>query len=196
MLDILIRNWHPGIGDPSAMGWVTVVAYFIAAIVLLRQWRLSAEIYQNHLKMHRRLLFLFAVTMIGLGINKQLDLQTWLTNVGGDISRAQGWWENRRVAQAVVLTLIVLCGGALMMVIVKADGVVKEHRMALLGFLVLIVFVVVRASSFFQMDRLINFRVFGFRMNWFLELGGIAIIAASAMQGVRKARALRRGGTD
>ena len=196
MLDILIRNWHPGIGDPSAMGWVTVVAYFIAAIVLLGQWRLSAEIYQNHLKMHRRLLFLFAVTMIGLGINKQLDLQTWLTNVGRDISRAQGWWENRRVAQAVVLTLIVLCGGALMMVIVKADGVVKEHRMALLGFLVLIVFVVVRASSFFQMDRLINFRVFGFRMNWFLELGGIAIIAASAMQGVRKARALRRGGTD
>ena len=178
------------------MGWVTVVAYFIAAIVLLGQWRLSAEIYQNHLKMHRRLLFLFAVTMIGLGINKQLDLQTWLTNVGRDISRAQGWWENRRVAQAVVLTLIVLCGGALMMVIVKADGVVKEHRMALLGFLVLIVFVVVRASSFFQMDRLINFRVFGFRMNWFLELGGIAIIAASAMQGVRKARALRRGGTD
>ena len=182
MLDILIRNWNPRIGDPSVMGWVTVVAYFLAALLLWVQWRQAPVLYQEHLRTHRLLLLFFAVSMFALGINKQLDLQTWLTNVGRDISKAQGWWENRRVAQAIVLAGIMACGGGLMLVILRAGGVLKVHRLAMFGFLVLVVFVIIRASSFFQMDRLINFRVLGFRMNWFFELTGIGIIGASALR--------------
>lgn len=182
MLDILIRNWNPRIGDPSVMGWVTVVAYFLAALLLWMQWRRAPMLYQDHHRIHRLLLLFFALSMFALGVNKQLDIQTWLTKVGRDISKAQGWWENRRVAQAIVLAGIMACGGGLMLVILRAGGVLKVHRLAMFGFLVLVVFVIIRASSFFQMDRLINFRVLGFRMNWFFELTGIGIIGASALR--------------
>ena len=191
MFDILIRNWNPRIGDPSVMGWVTVGAYFLAALLLWVQWRQAPSVYKEHLGMHRLLLLLFALAMFGLGINKQLDIQTWLTNVGRDISKAQGWWENRRVAQMMVLAGIVACGGLLLFVIVRSAGVLKAHRLAMVGFLVLVVFVVMRASSFFQMDRLINFRILGVRMNWLCELAGIGIIAASAIRAW-----VRHRGTD
>src|SRR5262245_10532966 len=31
-----VGNWSPGIGDPSVVGWVTVVLYFFAALICLR----------------------------------------------------------------------------------------------------------------------------------------------------------------
>jgi hypothetical protein len=43
-----------------------------------------------------------------------------------------------------------------------------------------VTFVLVRASSFHRMDELISWRILGLRMNWLLELGGIALIAANA----------------
>jgi hypothetical protein len=182
MLDILIRNWNRRIGDPTVMGWVTVGAYFLAALLLWIQWRQAPMLYREHLRTHRLLLLFFAVSMFALGINKQLDVQTWLTNVGRDISKAQGWWDNRRVAQAIVLAGIIAGGCGLMLVILRAGGVIKAHRLAMFGFLVLVLFVITRASSFFQMDRLINFRILGFRMNWLFELIGIGIIGASAIR--------------
>ena len=32
-------GWRPGIGDPTALGWVTVVAYFIAAVLSYMSYR-------------------------------------------------------------------------------------------------------------------------------------------------------------
>ena len=90
------------------------------------------------------------------------------------------------MAQAIVLAGIMACGRGLMLVILRAGGVLKVHRLAMFGFLVLVVFVIIRASSFFQMDRLINFRVLGFRMNWFFELAGIGIIGASALRALAR----------
>lgn len=191
MLDILIRNWNPKIGDPTVMGWVTVVAYFLAAGLLCLQSRKVSIDHRENLRLHRGLILLFAITMIALGVNKQLDIQTWVTNVGRDISKAQGWWENRRVAQVIVLAGIVLFGIGLVAVIVRAGGVLKAHRLALFGYLVLLGFVIMRATSFFQMDRLINGRILGIRMNWVFELCGIGIIAASAIKGL-----LRRPESD
>lgn len=182
MLDILTRNWNPRIGDPTVIGWVTVGAYFLAALLLWIQRRQAPMLHQEHLWTHRLFLLFFAGSMFALGINKQLDVQTWLTNVGRDISKAHGWWDNRRVAQAIVLAGIIAGCCGLMLVILRAGGVIKAHRLAMFGFLVLVLFVITRASSFFQIDQLINFRILGFRMNWLFELIGIGIIGASAIR--------------
>lgn len=182
MLDILTRNWNPRIGDPTVIGWVTVGAYFLAALLLWIQRRQAPMLHQEHLRTHRLFLLFFAGSMFALGINKQLDVQTWLTNVGRDISKAHGWWDNRRVAQAIVLAGIIAGCCGLMLVILRAGGVIKAHRLAMFGFLVLVLFVITRASSFFQIDQLINFRILGFRMNWLFELIGIGIIGASAIR--------------
>ncbi len=195
LTEILSKNWNPRIGDPSIMGWLTVAAYFGAAGLLLWKWRWAPAIYAEHLRAHQRILLGFAVLMIALGVNKQLDIQTWLTNVMRDVSKAQGWWEDRRYFQAAVLGTIVLAGVALLGVIVRLRGVMLRHRLTLLGFLFLVIFVVVRASSFFKMDRLINFEIAGVRMNWIFEFTGIGIIAWSAYRDLRLGGSAKHDGT-
>ena len=189
--EILSRNWKPGIGDPTVMGWVTVVGYFVAAFLLLYKRKLALSLFPSHWKKHRWLLLGFALLMIALGINKQFDLQTFMTNVGRDTAEAQGWYENRRMVQIALLAVLGIGVLALGFVVMRVRGVLRPHRMSLVGMLFLLGFVAMRASSFFKVDRLLGFEFAGVKMNWVLELGGIGIIIASvlvSLAALRKAR--------
>ena len=57
----------------------------------------------------------------------------------------------------------------------------KATRLAVLGALSIIVFVVVRAASFHKVDQLIGATFMGLRWNWILEMGGLLIIHAAAI---------------
>ena len=68
-------RWHPGIGDPTLLGWATVVGYFGAALLAYRALRLHQAAPPSR---DRRLLLGFwaavLCAMALLGVNKQLDL--------------------------------------------------------------------------------------------------------------------------
>ena len=59
-------------------------------------------------------------------------------------------------------------------------------RLSTIGSLMVIAFVVIRAASFHHVDQVINFRLGGVRMNWVLELGAIAVVAAGAWKKGRR----------
>ena len=42
-------------------------------------------------------------------------------------------------------------------------------------------FIIIRAASFHQIDHLLGLSIVGFKVNWLLELGGIACIAIAAI---------------
>jgi hypothetical protein len=183
-------RWHPGIGDPSIGGWVTVAAYFGTAILAYRALRLSKS-------RHERSLVVFWLLMLCvlvlLGINKQLDLQSWFTEVGRDLAKSQGWYEERRAVQTSSIAALVLCGLTGTMVLTVSMRRVIGHIVgAVLGLGFLVTFVVLRAASFHHVDQWLGSGVV--RLNWALELGGIALIALSAwrqtpgLRGVRKPR--------
>jgi hypothetical protein len=114
-----------------------------------------------------------------LGINKQLDLQSWFTQVGRDLATSQGWYQDRHSVQKVFLAALVLSGlmgMALMGLWLRR--VVHCIAGAILGLGFLVTFVAVRAASFHHVDRWLGDGVV--RMNWMLELGGIALVALSA----------------
>jgi len=222
-------RWHPGIGDPSVVGWLTVVAYVVAALLALRAARLhragshrddpprdrahAAEPGQAHNLQalveqarhssrpvtftHQEWLLvrfwaLVFVVMLALGLNKQLDLQTFFTEVLRDLSHAQGWWEARRPFQVAFIGLIALCGGGVTIVLALVMRQVL-HRVvgALFGLGALVTFVIVRAASFHHVDVLLGRgRV---RLNWVLELGGIALIVISALRQTSTERDRQRG---
>lgn len=170
--------WRPGIGDPTVMGWVTVAAYFGAAFLCLRE--LTAVLRKQGGR--EKTVFWAALTalLVLLGFNKQLDLQTLLTLTGRRIAIAQGWYENRRILQVLFVAVVGIGGGLSVWVMRR---LVRKHldlRLPLLGFVVLLVFIVVRAASFHHIDQLINFRFAGVRMNWVLELGAIALVSVGA----------------
>jgi hypothetical protein len=170
-------RWHPGIGDPTLMGWVTVVAYAIAAALAFHAHRVA----QRDTRALR--LFWGAVTLLlaALCVNKQLDLQSWAAEIARDLARQQGWYARRRPIQvlAIVAFAVVSAAGVLSLA-VALRSYLRALWIALLGVAELVVFVVIRASSFNKVDQLIGTTFVGARVNWILELSGIALVGWGA----------------
>lgn len=178
-------GWSPGIGDPTPIGWFTVVAYFWAMLVCYRAWRLCSRRGRES----RRLAWGWAslcALMAFLGLNKQLDLQTWLTVVGRQMAKDQGWYEQHRTVQVwfiAGLTLMAIGTGIVGSALMRRH--LREFWLALVGGAFISLFVVVRAASFHHIDHLLGSSILGFRMNWILELTGIACVGLAARRFLR-----------
>ncbi|MHC9418165.1 hypothetical protein ACYZX9_06175 [Sphingomonas citri] len=180
-------RWHPGIGDPTPIGWITVLAYFTAAL-------LCAAAQRREKAGPRPRPFWLAVTvlLVLLGINKQLDLQSLFTQVLRDRARAHGWYEQRREFQALFIFAIAAIGAAFL----AALPYVMRHQprarnITLAGLVFLYCFILVRASSFHHVDWALSRTIFCIRLNWVLELSGIIIAAAGALLVMRRQKAGR-----
>lgn len=184
-----IGSWSPGIGDPSVMGWVTVVLYFVAAAQCFFIGRRHDLAFA---KFERGLWRLIALGLLALGINKQLDLQSALTEAGRLIAREQGWYEQRGELQRmfIIEVAVVLAILAVLLAVITRRAPAPT-RVAVLGSCVLLGFVVIRASSFHHMDVLIDMSWLGIRMNWVLEIGGILVVFAGARLRLRQKQAPR-----
>lgn len=194
-----IGEWSPQIGDPTAIGWFTVVAYFVASWLAFRAFRAAAggasvrdtlrHSFGPEANAHARVgLVWWAITcMLGfLGVNKQLDLQTALTELAKLIAHAGGWYDNRRVVQLAFILLLVLVAGAALAALVRfGRPALGRLRVALVGVVLLGLFVCVRAVSFHHVDILFGTDVHGFRLNWILELSGIGVLGYAARREVR-----------
>ena len=201
-----VGSWSPGIGDPNVMGWVTVVAYLSAAYLCFavhRNWRASGgptikaqtwrPIALALLGQRRRLAALpeavrmsalwkaIAIGLLFLGINKQLDLQTALTEIGRLVAAKQGWYERRQRVQIDFIIGVVLVGVWLICsVLLLAGRNLPRLGVALVGIVFLCCFVAIRASSFHHVDVLLGTYLGGLKINWIMELGGIALVGVGA----------------
>jgi len=175
LFDCVFSAWSPQIGDPTLIGWATVVSYAIATALAL------GVVITNH---GRGRLFWVVVTgvLFLLAINKQLDLQSALTAAARCLAQAQGWYEDRRSVQIAFILFVAIAALVLGLTLAwTMRRQLPQIWLALLGLCLLLGFVAIRAAGFHHMDRLIAFEVGGIRVNWLLELGGIALIAINAL---------------
>ena len=191
-------RWHPGIGDPTPLGWVTVVAYLVTAAMAFRgSARVHAARTQAADPGRTRTVARFwlgvGIVMIALGINKQLDLQTYFTESMRDLALSQGWYEDRRRYQVAFIAALGLGGVlALGLIALALRQVIGEVLGGALGLVLITMFVLVRAASFHYVDRLLG--TGKLRLNWVLELSGIAVILLSALRAdSRRTRATAPG---
>ncbi len=174
-------EWSPGIGDPSVMGWLTVLAYFICAFKALRVTRNYELIFNAPILRQKWLWAALTAAMVFLGINKQLDLQTLFTATARWLALEQGWYAERRSMQiAFIATIGVLGLVSMCFLLFFYRASIKRHLLAIVGICLLLVFVFARATSFHQMDHIIGMQLLGLKLNWVLELGGIALIYINA----------------
>lgn len=168
-------GWTPTIGDPTIYGWVTVFAYGVAALLC---WK--ARPTGNHSE--ERAWAALSLLLAALAINKQLDLQTLLTDVGRTTAKAHGWYRDRRIVQAAFIAALIAAAvvGVIYLFRTYRDACLAL-RGALAGTVVLFAFVLVRASSFYKVDLLINSSLAGVRTNHVMELGGIVVVAGCAL---------------
>jgi FtsH-binding integral membrane protein len=168
-------NWSPGIGDPTVGGWITVVLYLSASISC---WITARKLSPADAQLlHERHAWLaIAVLFLLLGINKQLDLQSALTEIGRKLAYSEGWYPERRFVQVAFIGFVALaCLFAMIILLIWARHTPGPTWLALLGTVTVFGFVLIRASSFHHMDRFIGTRILGFRWNWILEMGGISL---------------------
>ena len=173
-----IGRWSPGIGDPTLVGWATVVLYFLGAWQCYR----VATIFTIKLRPYEGVIWWTLVYgLLALGINKQLDLQSALTEIGRILATQQGWYEKRYKVQVIfiygVAAFATLATIALAFVARKAP---VATLFTLAGCVFLLTFIFIRAASFHHFDLYINSVFLGLRMNWILEIGGIFIIIIGA----------------
>jgi hypothetical protein len=168
-------HWTPGIGDPTIAGWVTVATYFIIALLcfLARKSSTGPE---------RHWWTGLVALMILMGINKQLDIQTLFTDIGRDLARSRGWYDQHRVVQVYFIIGLIVSG--LITAVTLGMTVGRKSRAwartAMLATCGLGVFVLIRATSFHHVDEMLGLKLGGLRYNNILELGPLLLIALAA----------------
>jgi hypothetical protein len=171
-------RWVPGLGDPTWFGWLTVFAYLATGGLCLANRALAADALRPS-----GFWLILAIFLFALALNKQLDLQSWFTQVGRDLAQAQGWYESRRIVQVGFIAALVI--GGIVVAFLLRHGLRDSwaaYRVAIVGVIVLMVFIVARAATFHHIDRLIGVQFEGVRLNFVVEMGAIGIVAFGALQ--------------
>ncbi|MFX0547482.1 isopropylmalate isomerase [Roseovarius sp. S1116L3] len=175
LADCVFARWSPQIGDPSIIGWITVASYFIVSVF-------SVMVSYRQFGRHRMFWLFLTVLLFALGVNKQLDLQSALTAVGRCLAQAQGWYAERRTFQLRFIISIIISSflfGPLLVWLMRRH--LRRVWLALIGILLLLVFVAVRAIGFHHFDQFIGYEIGSIRINWVFEIGGTTMIGFNAL---------------
>ena len=164
------------VGDPTIMAWVVVAAYFAAAIGCFLKAKAPNGFGNNY-----SFWLYLAATLLFLGINKQLDLQSWLTETLRDSAKNHGWYAYRSQLQVIFIGAL---GVGLLLVMLSVRLLLanswRRYKLTWLGIALLCLFILIRAASFQHVNVLLNADFFGLKMNVALELGGLLLIIFDA----------------
>ncbi|MEM7741138.1 MAG: hypothetical protein AAF225_10095 [Pseudomonadota bacterium] len=168
--------WRPTIGDPTVTGWLAVCLYAaVSSVALTLAAACRPPIFQRP---ELRFWAFLALSFAALSVNKQLDLQSLMTELGRLLAKEHGWYNTRRYVQGAFIVGVgasALLG--LLTVVALSLRAPWPNRIAQLGTALVIAFVAIRASSFHGMDLFISYEpIPHLRMNAVLELGGITLV--------------------
>ena len=164
------------------IGWLAIIVYIAAAYLCFRAARAPrCSDLESEKRQSGAFWYILGIALIALGLNKQLDLQTLLTEVGRGIAKAEGWYRGRAVVQRSFIGWVV-CGGAVafvfMMFLIRRA--LLRQGLALAGMTLLVCFIAIRASSFHQVDLMLGSRIGALNASSAFELSGLVLIGLTA----------------
>jgi hypothetical protein len=183
------------VGDPTVLGWFTLVAYLSAAVL---SWRASRVCRWGAFAMQpsdpqeagrrRRLTAWWigiAILLILLGINKELDLLQRLVRVWGKaVALDQGWYENRKALQRTfVASLMVLTAAIAGVVLHWLREVWRRIAPAMAGIALIVSYALLRAALFNAIPASHHGLVA--TSMWVVEIAGIILVIWAAVRGPR-----------
>ena len=180
----MILDWEPRIGDPTFLGWATVVAYFATAgLCICTARRVAKRVPESQVARQMWIWLVVALLLIALGINKQLDLQGLFVAVGRSVAERQGWYEGRRRVQLLfILVMLVLSAAGFTTLLWVARRRLSEYGWLLAGTAGILIFIVVRAVSFHHFQEFFAFPIVGVKTHRLLELSAISMLAMAAFK--------------
>jgi hypothetical protein len=150
---LAVSDWSFGVGDPTVMGWLVCIGYFAVAYLCWERGRRCAGM---TLLRSRRFWMALAILLVALGFNKQLDFQKLVTQFARAYAKEGGWYRERQSVQ-VALVGIALAGIAGLMAwgafLLRRE--LRSTWLAMVGVVLLGVFVVIRAVSLHRLESLL-----------------------------------------
>ena len=160
-------SWHPELRSYDALRIALTLGYAVATLLTgFRAWQTRRWFWA-----------LAAACLLLLTLNKQLDLQTFVTETGRCVARYQGWYSARRGPQAD-LTNVVL--GLLTLGIATSLILIRRNQLMTLGLLLSAALLALRILSFHNMDSLLQTRAFGLPAHGFAEAGVLLLMLYAA----------------
>lgn len=195
MLDRLIRlkdcaatTFAPALGDRDPLNLTLLAGYVLATVLaalILRQRPFPAVTRRRETVLWAFGLFILAA----LTLNKELDLQTWLTDTGRCLARAEGWYAARRAAQIVFSAYLLSATCFLGFVaLFGLRGTWARSTLPFLGLLLLFGFIGLRVVSFHHLDQVFRIEVSSVRLHRIIEAGGLILILLGEMLLLRRPR--------
>ena len=186
-------DWSLAIADPTAAGWLIVVAYGVAEYFCVLNYRRRKTLIDQPRQRRLGVYWLaLSLGMLFMGFNKQLDLQALVLEVAHELAREDGWLGlNRGLKLALLAGLMLLTLVALAWFIALMKTLGDRVLISAIGFSVLITYVLLRAVVFYvdQMEG-IDVRAPGVVMGRVFESAGIALIIGGAWRNLRRAKSV------
>lgn len=114
-----------------------------------------------------------ALLLLGLGLDKQLGLLSWLTSYSRLVAMRDGWYYTRRSFQLDLIIGATIAGVLLLGVACWCfRAILRLHWLPLVSAVGLLTYVAIRAVSLHDVDALLADRVWGVRWDWLCEVGG------------------------
>jgi hypothetical protein len=153
----------------------------------LKRRRNRQEIREGRFWLGLSILFAF------LAINKQLDLQTAMTEGFRQLARAQGWYEQRHAYQRAFVELFGVATLVASVFVLKWTWPMpRALKVSAVGLCVVFGYVLIRATSFHYVDPYLGTKLLFIRVNALCELSGIFIAMAGAVHRFRSLRPVQR----
>jgi len=169
-------NWIQRIGDPTLAGWLTAVLYLVVSLSCWKSGR-EAELGDGRHSNEHFAWRCISILFLALGVNKQLNVITALTTFGRAVAHLQGWYERRQPLQVVVIgVLAVSCVLVVVMLLIWMRRAPIPTWLALIGTMLTVTFVLIRAVSYHDLDLFLFERIMGLRWNSVIEIGGISLV--------------------
>ena len=174
-------NWFYRIGELTIVGCLSIALCFLVSV---NCWILARKLGAGDAHWHRErgVWRSIAVLFLGLGINRQLHLDSVFTQAGRVLAYYQGWYGHRALVQLtfiaqVALTYVVVA----IILVIWARHAAKSTRLALVCSMLVLGFVSIRAASYHYVDKFLDQSILGFRWNSVLELTGITLVLLASL---------------
>lgn len=171
-------------GHLTALGWTTFALYMIAALLSFRAAVVSRSYNSAALG---RIWVWFGVILAVLGLNKQLDLQTWLMELGRQIAGKENLSAYRAGLHVLfflgfMLGIIALFAALMLRSSATMGRFGRQLPLAAGGCVLVCAYIVIRAASIENVDLMLGFDLERIPFLWLLEAGGLLLIMVQALR--------------
>ncbi len=187
-IDPRLALWKFAAGDPTVIGWTVTIGYLLASLLLATAGMLSNRAVDQSDPTEPW--WSLSALMAALGLNKQLNFQTLLLDLGREFAKSEGWYADRRLLQVAFVALIGLIACAFTYRILRRPS--RSPRLVgwKIGLTIILTYCLVRAAEINHLKSSNPQTRIAHSAFWSLELFGILFMLAN---GIRTFVAIDRG---